>query len=71
MQRVADLLHGVLSLTGQSEGAVQAGTPMTVTGNGTSSRLTGRGVLIFCPKASSGVWGQTAPCAVSQDRGWA
>jgi hypothetical protein len=34
---------------------VQAGTPMTVTGNGTSLRVPGRGVLIFCPQVSSEV----------------
>lgn len=50
----------------QSDLTVQAGTPMTVTGNGTSF-LKGDGVFpIFCQKISSGVWGQTAPSLAAE-----
>lgn len=43
-----------LRLIGESGCTVQAGTPMTVTGNGTSLRSSGRGVLIFCLQISRG-----------------
>ena len=48
------------------QATVQAGTPMTVTGKGTLSCMSGQGVdclsfTFFCLKISSGVRGQTAP----------
>ncbi len=47
---------------------VQAGTPMTVTGNGTLFRSAGQGVPIFGPEISPGVRGQAAPPAAGQRR---
>ena len=49
-----------------SQVTVQAGTPMTVTGKGTLSCMSGQGVdplsfTFFCLEISSGVRGQTAP----------
>jgi hypothetical protein len=59
-----------LRLIGESGCTVQAGTPMTVTGNGTSLRVPGRGVPIFCLQISSGGPGGEAPPAVdTADRG--
>jgi len=46
---------------GQCGLAEQAGTPMAVTGNGTSFAKGERGASIFCQKISSGDRGQTAP----------
>jgi len=42
----------------QSGLTVQAGTPMTVTGNGTSLSVRRRGVPIFCLKISRGSGGR-------------
>jgi hypothetical protein len=41
-----------LTLMGESGLTVQAGTPMTVTGNGTLLRAPGQGASIFCLKIS-------------------
>jgi hypothetical protein len=47
-------VNAPLTALRQSAGTGQAGTPMTVTGNGTSSLMQGRGVSIFCLQVSSG-----------------
>jgi hypothetical protein len=66
MQSFPQFSNHALTLFRKSTSTVQAGTPMTVTGNGTSLRVSGRGVFIFCPEISSGVRGQTAPGGFSK-----
>lgn len=57
MQAFAVSGNRALRLIGDSQGTVQAGMPMTVTGNGTSLRTPERGVPIFCLQISRGSGG--------------
>jgi hypothetical protein len=61
MKKNAGMIRGSLTNERQSGHAVQAGTLMTATGNGTLRSTWPQGVIIFCPQVSSGVRGQTAP----------
>ena len=47
-------VNRVLGFCLHSDSAVQAGTPMTATWNGTSFRIPERGVFILRPKVSRG-----------------
>ena len=56
----------MLTANGDSDGTVQAGTPMTVTGEGPLVPVREQGAAFvpydfFCFQISSGVRGQTAP----------
>ena len=58
-------------MLGQSDSTVQAGTPMTVTGKGTLSCMSGQGVdplsfTFFCLEISSGVRGWKTPGWISK-----
>jgi hypothetical protein len=63
-------VHGnrVLTLMRDADGTVQAGTPMTVTWNGTSLRSPGRGVYILRLQISRGSGG-SAPGGFSRAGG--
>ena len=76
MQEFRARVHFWLTDLSKTVATVQAGTPMTVTGNGTSSGAPGRGVMsfdlprvIFCSKISPGGSGGRQPPAVVASAG--
>ena len=61
-------VHDMLTIIAKALDTVQAGTPMTVTGNGTLFRNPGQGVSIFCPEISRGSGGGAPGCTPGEER---